>query len=67
MSKSFHPKPNSNFENQIERGSSLFGSACCLILAFIVVLFICSDASQQVTHAVHHNEPVDVLAWLGVK
>lgn len=66
MTRGLHPKPNSNFENQIEQGSSAFGNVCCLILALIVLLFICGDASLQVTHAVHHDEPVNVLHYLGI-
>ncbi len=59
---------NKHLQNIGEQGSNALGSFLCIVLAGIVVLFVCSDATQQVSQAVHHhNRDVDVLAWLGVK
>ena len=67
MSKGLHPKPNSNFEQQIESGSNALGNFLCIVLAGIVVLFICSDANTQISQAVHHeHHEVNVLHWLGL-
>ena len=58
--RSFHPTGKT--EQFIENGSSALGSFFCLVLAAIVVIWLCADTSAGLTESLHRPSHVSFKA-----
>ncbi len=53
MKKSFHT--TGKMEQHIENGSAGLGNFFCIVLAAIIVIWLCHDTSAGLTEAMHHS------------